>query len=77
VALSKSLLVLLLCCPLALHGIFANNTFLRLPGHCYLSVQALEKKEIVALDAAEKSISSLNFSVSQEIQTLFDRLAFM
>jgi hypothetical protein len=43
----------------------------------YGSVQAIEKKESMALDAAEKSISALNFSVSPEIQTLFDRLAFM
>ncbi len=41
------------------------------------SIHALEKKEITALENAEKSIRALNFNVSPEIQALYDRLLFM
>ena len=42
-----------------------------------IRVNSLEKKEQVALDNAEKRISALNFDVSPNIQTLYDRLSFM
>ena len=42
-----------------------------------IRVTSLEKKEQVAHDNAEKSISALNFDVSPNIQTLYDRLSFM
>ena len=42
-----------------------------------IRVNSLEKKEQVALDNAEKSINALNFDVSPNIQTLYDRLSFM
>ena len=41
------------------------------------SIHALEKKEMTALESAEKSINALNFNVSPEIQALYDRLSFM
>jgi hypothetical protein len=43
----------------------------------YFSLNALEKQEQRALENAEKKIATLNFSVSPDIQTLFDRLNFM
>ena len=42
-----------------------------------IRVNTLEKKEHAALENAEKSIKALNFDVSPNIQTLYDRLSFM
>lgn len=42
-----------------------------------IRINSLEKKEQFALDNAEKSISALNFEVSPNTQTLYDRLSFM
>lgn len=42
-----------------------------------MRVNSIEKKEHIALDNAEKSISALNFDVSPNIQTLYDRLCFL
>jgi hypothetical protein len=42
-----------------------------------IKLHSLDKKEQLALEQAEKSISALNFNVSPAIQTLYDRLHFM
>jgi hypothetical protein len=42
-----------------------------------IRVNALERKEQQALENAEKSLSALNFDVTPNIQTLYDRLSFM
>jgi hypothetical protein len=42
-----------------------------------IRLHSLDKKEQLALEQAEKSISALNFNVSPAIQTLYDRLHFM
>lgn len=40
-------------------------------------ITSLEKKEILALEHAEKNIAAINFEVGSNIQTLYDRLSFM
>lgn len=41
------------------------------------SAEALRKRELTSLENAEQSISNINFGVSDEIQTLYDRLSFL
>lgn len=42
-----------------------------------VSAEALRKRELAALESAELSVANINFGVSDEIQTLYDRLSFL
>ena len=42
-----------------------------------ISIQALEKRERIATEQAEKQLLALNINVAPEVQALFDRLNFM
>lgn len=41
------------------------------------SLNALQKREMTSLENAEQSLANLNFDVSEEIQTLYDKLSFL
>mmetsp|Transcript_20371 Transcript_20371/g.37821 ORF Transcript_20371/g.37821 Transcript_20371/m.37821 type:complete len:160 (-) Transcript_20371:107-586(-) len=42
-----------------------------------LQVKSLEKREQASLESSEQSIASLNFSVSPEVQAIYDRIEFL
>lgn len=44
---------------------------------CAKSVKSLEKREQASLESSEQSIANINFSVSSDVQAIYDRIAFL
>mmetsp|Transcript_11419 Transcript_11419/g.11820 ORF Transcript_11419/g.11820 Transcript_11419/m.11820 type:complete len:158 (+) Transcript_11419:98-571(+) len=42
-----------------------------------MNLNALQKRETSSLETADQSIANINFGVSEDIQTLYDKLSFL